>query len=325
MDYIGCNISEIAREFGLDGTNLGRQLRLHYPDVLESRERTRQRMGLDDGLPRGARPRCSELYAGAVELLRGDRYVTVQEAAERCSVSCAGLEQHLLFYHRELVGDRITLRRQAVRQRRKGRITGLGTLHAPKPATVEMYAEALRLYRTTPLSARKIALQTGVSVKGFYGYLQPWHKDLVCGRKGIPYEEDKPVDWSAVRKYNPAAAAKYAGAIARLKEGGLAAAAVAAEFGLHPECFRQYLREHEPQLHASLGMKKTDNGGVMAPQSMEKYREAMHLYATTTESAKSLARRFGFNDCAFVQFVRRQFPDLHRQHKQLLLQAKQTD
>lgn len=148
---------------------------------------------------------------------------------------------------------------------------------------------------------------------------------MVCERKGIPYEEGKPVDWSSVRKYNPDTAAKYAEAIARLKEGGLTTAKVAAEFGLHPECFRQYLKEHEPELHASLGMRKTENGGVMAPHSMEKYKEALHLYATTTESIKSLARRFGFNDCSFGQFIRRQFPELHEQHQKLVRQTKKTD
>ena len=53
MEYIECNVSQIAREFGLDGTNLARQLRTHYPDVLEFRERERQRLGLNDNLPRG--------------------------------------------------------------------------------------------------------------------------------------------------------------------------------------------------------------------------------------------------------------------------------
>ncbi len=325
MDYIEYNVSQIAREFGLDGTNLGRQLRTHYPEVLEFRERSRQRLGLDDGLPRGTRSWCREQYAEAVELLRADRYVTVQEAADRCNVSYSGLEQHLIFYHKELVDNRIKVRKKAVRQQRKGKITGRGTLHTPKPETVEVYAEALHLYRTTPMSVRKIAKQIGVSLRGFYDYLQTWHKDLVCQRKGIPYEEGKPVDWSSVRRYNPATAAKYADAIAKLKKGGLTTAKVAAEFGLHPECFRQYLKEHEPELHANLGMKKTENGGVMAPHSMEKYKEALHLYATTTESVKSLARQFGFNDCSFGQFIRRQFPELHEQHQKLLRQMKEAD
>ncbi|KAB3674981.1 hypothetical protein GAT18_12425, partial [Phocaeicola vulgatus] len=114
-------------------------------------------------------------------------------------------------------------------------------------------------------------------------------------------------------------------AIARLKADGKTTAEVAAEFGLHPECFRQYLKEHEPELHASLSMVKTDKGGVMSHHSMGKYAEALQLYSTTTESIKSLARRFGFNDCAFGQFIRRHFPELHEQHKELVRQMKEAD
>lgn len=124
------------------------------------------------------------------------------------------------------------------------------------------------------------------------------------------------MDWSSVRKYNPATAAKYADAIARLKTGGKTTAEVAAEFGLHPECFRQYLKEHEPELHARLGMKKTENGRVMAPHSMEKYKEALNLYETTSESLKSIARRFGLNDCSLGQFIKRHFPELIEHRKQ---------
>lgn len=316
MDYIEYNVSQIAHEFGLSGTNLGRQLRTHYPEVLEFRERARQRLGLDDGLPRGTRSWCKEQYAEAVELLCDDRYITVQEAADRCNVSYTGLKQHLIFYHKELVGNRIKIREQATKQQRKGKITGRGTLHVPTPETIEKYAEALHLYRTTPMSARKIAKQTGVSIKGFYEYLQTWHKEVVCERKGIPYEEGKPVDWSSVRRYNPATAAKYADAITRLKEGGLTTAKVAAEFGLHPECFRQYLKEHEPELHACLGMKKTEKGKMVSPKSMEKYKEAIHLYETTSESLKSIARRFGLNDCSLGQFIKRHFSELIERRKQ---------
>ena len=113
-----------------------------------------------------------------------------------------------------------------------------------------------------------------------------------------------------MRRYNPATAAKYADAIARLKEGGLTTAKAAAEFGLHPECFRRYLKEHEPELHAALGMKKTENGKMLSPKSMERYKEALHMYETTSESLKSIARRFGLNDCSLGQFIRRHSPNL---------------
>lgn len=316
MDYIAYNVSQIAREFGLSGTNLGRQLRTHYPEVLEFRERARKRLGVGDNLPRGTRSWCKEQYAEAVELLCADRYITVRDAAERCNVSYSGLKQHLIFYHKELVENRIKIREQAVKQQCKGKITGRGTLHAPTPEIIGKYAEALCLYRTTVMSARKIAKQTGVSIKGFYGYLQTWHKDLVCQRKGIPYEDGKPVNWSSVRRYSSATAAKYADAITRLKAGGLTTAKVATEFGLHPECFRQYLKEHEPELYACLGMKKAENGKRVSSKSMEKYKEAIHLYATTSESLKSIARRFGLNDCSLGQFIKRNFPELIERRKQ---------
>lgn len=317
LDYIEYNVSQIAREFGLNGTNLGRQLRTHYPGVIEWREKVRERLGLGDNLPRGTRRYCKEQYAKAVKLLRSDRYITVQEAADSCGVSYTGLEQHLLFYHKDLVRQRIKIREKAVGRKRKGDITGRGTLHAPSPETKEKYAEAVRLYSTTTMSALKIAKMTGISRKRFYTYLHNWHMDLICKRKNIPYEEGMTIDWSKVRKYNPATKEKYTEAIKRLKKSGLTTAEVAAEFGLHPECFRQYLKEHEPELHARLGMVRTDDGKVMSRHSMEKYGEAVRLYGTTTEGIKSLARRFSVNDCALRDFIKRHFPELIEQHKKL--------
>lgn len=217
LDYIEYNVSQIAREFGLNGTNLGRQLHTHYPGIIEWRETVRERLGLSDNLLRGTRRHCKEQYAKAVKLLRANRYITVQEAADTCGVSYTGLEQHLLFYHKDLVKRRIMIREKTVGQKRKGEITGRGTVHAPSPETKEKYAEAVRLYSTTPMSVLRIAKMTGISRKRFCAYLHNWHMDLVCKRKNIPYEEGMTIDWSKIRKYNPATKAKYAEAIRRLK------------------------------------------------------------------------------------------------------------
>lgn len=97
-----------------------------------------------------------------------------------------------MFYHKELMGKRIEIREKAVEQQRKGKITSCGSLHAPKVARVEKYAEALRFYRTIPYAAR-IAAQTNVSRGGFYEHLQTRHKGPVCRRKGIPYAEGIPI------------------------------------------------------------------------------------------------------------------------------------
>lgn len=317
MEYIELNVSQIARQFGLEGSNLGRQLRTHYPGIIEWREKVRAWLGMDDGLPRGCRSFCKEQYAEALKLLRSHSYLTVQEVADTCGLSYTGLEQHLLFYHKELVKRRIKIREKAVRNQRKGEITGRGTVHSPSQETVQKYAEAVHLYRTTPLSAAQIAKQTGVSKKGFYEHLQRWHLDLICKRKNIPYEEGQPVDWSQARKYNPATKAKYADAIRRLKECGLPTAQVAAEFGLHPETFRSYLKEHEPELYSKQGMVQLDNGKTVSQRSMEKYSEAIRLYRTTTESVASLAERFGFNVSSFRQFLQRNLPELVEKRQKL--------
>lgn len=225
-------------------------------------------------------------------------------------MSYSGLEQHLLFYHKSLVKKRIKIREEAVRKQIKGEITGRGTVHAPSPALVEKYKEALHLYSTTPLSLAKIAAQAQVSKKGFYEYLHRWRLDLVCQRKGIPYEEGVPVDFSQVRRYQPATRAKYAEAIRKLQENNLSTAQVAAEFGLHPETFRGYLKEHDPELYARQGKASISRG------CMEKYAEAIHLYRTTTESINSIARRFGFNACSFRQYVQRHFPEAVKERKE---------
>ena len=318
MEHIKFNVSQIARKFGLEGTNLGRQLRTHYPEIIEWRENVREWLGIGDGLSRGMRRSCKEQYAEAVKLLRRSSYITVQEAADSCGVSYTGLEQHLLFYHKDLVKWRIKIREKALRRQRKGEITGRGTVHTPSRKLVEKYAEAVHLYSTTPMSAAQIAKKTGVSRKGFYEHLQRWHLALICERKNIPYKEGQSVDWSKVRKYNPATKAKYAEAIRRLKESGLPTARVAAEFGLQPEGFRSYLKEHEPELYARQGMVRTDKGSMVSRRSMEKHSEAIRLYTTTTESVKSLASRFGFNDCSFGQFIKRNFPELAERRKELL-------
>jgi len=322
LDYIECNVSQIARAFGLDGTNLGRQLRTHYPGTIEWREQVRERLGLGDRLPRGTRRHCKEQYAEAVKLLRGSSYITMQEAAEKCGVSYAGLEQHLLFYHKDLVKRRIEIRRKAVRRQRKGEITGRGTVHAPAPGTAEKYAEAVRLYRTTLLSAAQIAKKTGVPRKGFYEYLHRWHPDLLCERNGIPCRKGQPAEPPKIRKFDPATKAKYAGAISRLKESGLPTAEVAAEFGLHPDCFRQYLKAHEPELYARQGMVKMDDGSAVSRRSMEKYGEAVHLYSTTEAGLKSLAKRFGVNSCSLRGFIKRHFPEAIEKHNALLAGKK---
>lgn len=68
MEYIDLNVSQVARKFRVNGTALANFMRTHYPDIPVRREALRRKLGINDNIRRGARPECSEQYAGAVEL-----------------------------------------------------------------------------------------------------------------------------------------------------------------------------------------------------------------------------------------------------------------
>lgn len=203
--YIEYNVSQIAYMFHLDPSGLGSQLRNHYPEIIERRERERHRLGMNDNQHRGVKPWCKEQYAEAVEHLR-----------------------------------------------------------------------------TTDDTIRRTA------------------------------------DLSRTKQYLKSTAAKYAGAIACLKETGRPTAEVAREFGLHPETFREYVREHEPELAARLGMTRLADGRQVLARSMEKYGEAVRLYETTTEPLRSIADRLGLQYNSVGGFVRRSRPDAIEAHNRLV-------
>ena len=179
IGYIELNVSQIARLFGVDGTALASQLRVHYPDVLPNRERMRQRLGVADRTHRGARPASREVYAEALAMYR-DTDMTIPEVAEKCEVSKGGLTQYLRFYHKDIIEQKAAIRKAARRKsgsRTAGEPAGNGGLYGPKPATVARYAPAMEMYRNSSLTIQEISDRTGVTKEGFKNYLRQWHRD----------------------------------------------------------------------------------------------------------------------------------------------------
>ena len=264
------NISQIARKFRLDGTALANQLRAHFPDIPVLREIERWRRGLNDNQPRGVRPQSVVKYAEAVELLRTGS-ITVRQAAQVCGVSYSGLRQHVLFYHKDLVVQRRAGRKSSPQAGRPGTPRRSGGIHAPSASAVEKYRRAVELYRTTALTAAQIAKSTNVSESGLRYHLRTWHRNLMLERRGgtVPDTADC-IDLSSQKRYLKSTAEKYAPAIERLRAGGMPTAAAAAEFGLHPETFREYLYEHEPELAALLGKTRLDNGKTVLRKNTPK-------------------------------------------------------
>lgn len=153
--------------------------------------------------------------------------------------------------------DRREIRRQAQRRgkKKRGELLGNGRRYEPLPATVEKYAEALALYRDTALTMKEIVRRTGVPAEGFRFYLHKWHRGLVLERSGIVADEEAELNIGRSRQRMKTVAVKYAAAIESLRRQPRPVAQVAAEYGHHPEVFRNYLRRHEPELAAWLGLK----------------------------------------------------------------------
>ena len=312
--YIEYNVSQIARLFGLDPTALGNQLRNHYPEIMERREKERRRLGINDNLHRGAKAWCTEQYADAVEHLRTSDD-TIRQTAELFNISYSGLREHILYYHKELVSGRLEKRENARGSRKRGALSGNGRRHEPEPESTEKYGKAVRMYQTTAKTLEEICEETGVSLSGFRHHLRTWNSELVTEHRDV---DGRTAEGDGTKRYLKSTAAKYAAAIARLKEGGISTAGAAREFGLHPEVFREYLHEHEPELAAGLGMTALANGKPVLARSAQKYADAIRIYRTTTEPLKSIARRLGLAYSSLSTFIQRNCPDALDEHNRLL-------
>jgi len=97
MDYIDCNLSQVARKFGLKGPALANFMRVHFPQTLVWREEVRRWMGINDNTPRGLLPKYEKQYADAVKLYETSD-LSISEIAALCGVSSGGFGQHLRFY-----------------------------------------------------------------------------------------------------------------------------------------------------------------------------------------------------------------------------------
>lgn len=303
VEYIDYNISQIAAAFGLSPQGLGRQLRNHFPEILERREKERNRLGINDSAHRGVKPLSARTYAEAVNHLR-DSDDTIRQTADLFGVSFNGLREHILFYHKDVVGKRAAKREQGKGEKEPGKVTGKGNRHLPDPGQVEKYKEAVNLCRTTLLTRKQIAEATGVSEGGLGNYLRMWCPELT------------------VDKGRKTAAQKYAGAIKRLKESGLSTAEVAREFNLSPEAFRAYLHTHEPEIAEKLGMAKSKGGKTVLTRTADKYEEAIRLYETTSETLKSIASRLGLKYNSLGGYVRRNHPDSIEKHNRIAEKEK---
>ena len=287
--YIEFNVSQIARMFGLSGTGLASQLRVHYPAVIPTREATRSRLGLADRQKRGARQASQKAYSQAVELYK-DSDLTIEEVARRFGISPSGFGQHMRFYHHDAIRRKANRRKDArkpLKMRVRGSLAGNGQLYGPRDGTESRYARALELYQEGRMTLQEIVKETDVSMSGLKYHLDQWHREKRQGRKD----------------------AKYGDAIDSLRKNPRAVAEVAREFGLNPDVFRQYLKKHVPDLTEGQGMIRLDNGCLVKKSAWEKYRPAIEQYRRDGGSIREIALSHGLKYPSLLSFIRRMEED----------------
>lgn len=281
--YIEYNVSQIANIFRLNPTELGNQSRNHYPEILERCERERHRLGVNDNQHRGVKPWCREQYATAVEHLRttDDLY----------SLSYHGRREYLLFYYKDPVRERADKREWAKseakdvgtdRQRRPPRAesrTG-GEIPGNPPALPRHDPDAQEDSGCNRHNRHRPAqLPADMAPRAARGTPRP-QMSRRGDRQPLPHEALPEIHRREVCRRH------------RLPEGR-PTAEVAKKFGLHPETFWEYVREHEPELAARLGKTRLADGKQVLARCVEKYGETVRLYETTTEPLRSIVDRLG--------------------------------
>ena len=253
IGFLDLTVGEIAKMFGHTDPCLRNQLKRHFPEMLAQRERIRVQLGLNKQPLRGVSASTEAKYAPAIELLRTTD-MTIREVAERCGLSIIGLQQHVLFHHRDLAQQRLAKRIEALdKPRSTDGMSGTGRPNRPRQATAELYAEAVEMYRTTDLTVAEIALKCNVMTHNFQCYLQRWCRSDIAVREKLRREklerqrkeraamEDRSRTTVAQRKYTPA--------LKLIKEGTTYREA-AEKLGVNMDSLSRWVRKYHPETHS---------------------------------------------------------------------------
>lgn len=306
-------VTQIARDHGHQPEAFRRILKRHFMEMLQERERIRHQTGISKQPPRGLAEATRRKYEPALRLLRR-RDITVREAAEQTDVDNTSLQQHILFYHKDLAQKRFLRRTQALgKPRQQGRITANGSIARPRGTTQEYYAEAVAMLAAHPeLTVREVACRTGVNASNLSCYTCRWHRDIVRQRQEWRRHQ------TALRQQESRGpnrfertARKYAAAL-QLVEQGLSFAEAAAQTNVNRDRLGRWTRQHRPELfeREREGRVVTmPDGTRILRSSFVRYQEAAREYCQTEEPLKHIAQRHGFSPNAFYSYLKMVHPD----------------
>ena len=319
IDNLSLTISEIARMYGLHPEPFRNQLKRHFPEILASRRELRAKLGYPESGNTGLKEKTVQQYALAVELLRNPS-VTVREAASRTGVSYHGLQQHLIFYHKDIADARMLVRTDALlRPMRVGECSANGGRRMPRPEAEAKYAPAVELYRTTDLPMTEIARRCGVAVHNLSDYIARWHRPLMeerQERRKRQLEAKRNMPPGEVRSRSVLAQRKYAPALERIASGQTISQA-ARELGVPVWGLASWLKLHHPDAMeaAQAGMMRLPSGKMVLRRGYNKYVPiADYINAHPTKPTREVAAKWGVPESSLCKKMNSCFPEIWAQH-----------
>lgn len=320
IEYLGMSIAEIARMHSVDAQCLRNQLQRHFPDVIPLRNKLRGLLGCRVYSKPGLHAAALERYSEAVQLLR-ETEMTVKETADRCGLSVCGLQQHLLFYHKDVAEQRLS-RRIAVLDKDAVPLGGRNSnnrLSCPSAAIQQRYAPALEMLRTSDLRLTEVARRCHVDPRGLQSYVARWHRELMLSRRQKRAEEAAARAEAHTQKKesrSSVALRKYTPAVEMIRSGKSLSEAAAAT-GAEISNLSSWMRLHHPEVleEAGLGMTRLASGQLVSRGTYRKYQPiAAYMEAHPGESTQAVAGRFGVSASSLLKVVLRVFPEIWKSH-----------
>lgn len=237
LEYIDLTVSEIAQNFDVPATGLLSQLRDHFPEISERRERIRKELGISDNRARGARQTTLDQYSEGIDLLKNTQ-MTIAEAAEASEVSTGGLRNHLLSYHKDVVAmRRERLDAPSVQISSAFRISDDDDRLS---AMEKKYAPALEALNDEGSTVEGVAKSLGLVPESLRNYLKNYYPEVYKKFGRERNENGRSVLRSSAKKYEEA--------IEEYKNSDLSLKEIAEKRGLVYNSFTSFIRRNHPEI-----------------------------------------------------------------------------
>ena len=318
--YLNQTIADIARMYGLEQNCLSNQLKRHYPEIIPIRRELRVMKGYEKAGRYGLKESTQKNYAKAVEMLK-DPSITVLRAAEKCGVSYSGLQQHLLFYHKDIADARMMTRCDALlKPLAVGDFTATGGIRVPRPGAVALYSPAVEMYKNTKLSIVEIARRCGISEHNFRAYIQRWHGDLMEQRRARVQKELEGKKKRAKINVSRSALAreKYLPSV-ELVKSGYSVTDAAKKLNVNVDNLRSWLKFNFPELveTAQIGMMRLPSGKMALRKTFYKYKPiAQYIKVHPEKPTKVVAEKWNVPISSLDKRMRSLFPEIWELHCQ---------